>query len=414
MEGMIEVPLDLPEVRLVSSEMGAKRELILKVESTKGQAICRLCGRETRKYHSRGRAVRLRHLPILGYRVFIEIEPKRYQCESCPDKPTTTEECSWYQSKSPHTRAFDESLMLALIGSTIFDVAKKSDVGEEAVEGALRRLVDEKVDWSEFKNIETLGIDEIALRKGHEDFITIISTILEDEQVIVLGVLEGRKKETLIEFFKEIPPKVRGTLKTVCIDMNRGFYAAAKNLFPAADIVVDRFHVAKAYRKGADSLRKKEMKRLRGELSKEDYKALKGVHWAFRRSQKNLNEAGKALLEQLFAYSPLLRLAYELREELTGIFERKFFRHQGKMALAAWKKKVEASPLECFNAFLVTLDNWLDEICNYFIGRQSSGFVEGLNNKLKVLKRRCYGIFNLSSFFRRITLDLEGYALFST
>jgi transposase len=58
------------------------------------------------------------------------------------------------------------------------------------------------------------------------------------------------------------------------------------------------------------------------------------------------------------------------------------------------------------------LENWMDEITNYFVGRQTSGFVEGFNNKLKVLKRRCYGITNLTYLFRRLYLDLEGYRLF--
>ena len=71
------------------------------------------------------------------------------------------------------------------------------------------------------------------------------------------------------------------------------------------------------------------------------------------------------------------------------------------------------SGLTCFDAFLKLLDSWLDLIANYFINRQSSGFVEGLNNKLKVLKRRCYGLRNVVRLFQRLTLDLEGYRRFS-
>ena len=74
---------------------------------------------------------------------------------------------------------------------------------------------------------------------------------------------------------------------------------------------------------------------------------------------------------------------------------------------------VEASGLTCFDPFLKLLDTWLDPIANYFRQRQTSGFVEGLNNKLKVLKRRCFGIYNLRHLFQRITLDLEGYRRFS-
>jgi transposase len=75
-------------------------------------------------------------------------------------------------------------------------------------------------------------------------------------------------------------------------------------------------------------------------------------------------------------------------------------------------KSVSKRGLTCFDSFLTTLENWMDEITNYFVGRQTSGFVEGFNNKVKVLKRRCYGITNLTHLFRRLYLDLEGYRLF--
>ena len=71
------------------------------------------------------------------------------------------------------------------------------------------------------------------------------------------------------------------------------------------------------------------------------------------------------------------------------------------------------SGLHCLDDFLNTLTRWWEEITNYFVNRDSSGFVEGLNNKLKVLKRRCYGIFNLNHLFQRISLDLDGYRLFA-
>ena len=75
---------------------------------------------------------------------------------------------------------------------------------------------------------------------------------------------------------------------------------------------------------------------------------------------------------------------------------------------------LDASPLQCFESFLGTLETWLDEIANYFLDRHTSGFVEGFNNKLKVIKRRCYGILNVTHFFQRIQLDLTGYALFAS
>ena len=78
-----------------------------------------------------------------------------------------------------------------------------------------------------------------------------------------------------------------------------------------------------------------------------------------------------------------------------------------------WIEKVEKSNLVGFNSFIKTLKKYKNIILNYFNKRQTSGFVEGLNNKIKVIKRRCYGIFKAESLFRRITLDLDGYNLFT-
>ena len=78
-----------------------------------------------------------------------------------------------------------------------------------------------------------------------------------------------------------------------------------------------------------------------------------------------------------------------------------------------WADKVRRSGLTCFDTFLTTLRNWLDEIVNYFANRLSSGFVEGLNNKVKTIKRRCYGILRVTTLFQRLYLDLEGYRRFA-
>jgi transposase len=78
-----------------------------------------------------------------------------------------------------------------------------------------------------------------------------------------------------------------------------------------------------------------------------------------------------------------------------------------------WLDKAIKSGLTCFNNFLSTLATRMREIVNYFISRQTSGFVKGMNNKIKVIKRRCYGILNVKHLFQRIHLDLNGYLLFT-
>ena len=181
-----------------------------------------------------------------------------------------------------------------------------------------------------------------------------------------------------------------------------------------AQVVADRYHVAKLYRECADRLRKQELRRLKQELPKEEYATLKGAMWAFRKNPADLEVDEQDLLKRVFAYSPDLERAYTYREQLTALFEQELSKEEAKQEIKKWRRRVKASGLKCYESFFTTLDTWLEEITNYFLQRHNSGFVEGLNNKIKVLKRRCYGIFNLSHLFQRIFLDLEGYRLFAS
>jgi transposase len=407
----IEIPLDLPEIRILKTEMG-QREIVITVESTREWAICSRCGKEIREFHSYGRQLRLRHLPILGRPVFIEIRPKRFRCPTCDNHPTTTQKLDWYSERSLHTVAYDQWLLLQLIGSTISDVARKEETTYDAVLGALERQIVGEVDWKQIKQLEILGLDEVALKKGHRDFVVLITTRQTDDHLKLLGVLPDRKLETVEKFLLTIPEDLRATVREVCIDMYEGYASAVKKALPQARIVADRFHVAKKYRDCADQLRIEAQRDLKAGLNKEEYEALKGTMWLFRRDPKELDKEERERLALLFDCAPDLKQAYDLREKLTTIFETDHSKESGAAAIKRWMKSVGESGLRCYDSFLTTLENWMDEITNYFVNRQTSGFVEGFNNKVKVLKRRCYGITNLTHLFQRLYLDLEGYRLF--
>ncbi len=177
--------------------------------------------------------------------------------------------------------------------------------------------------------------------------------------------------------------------------------------------MIDRFHVARHYREGVDALRKREVRRLLKELSKEAHDDLKRTLWPFRKRSADLEAAERERLDALLGHSPALRQAYTLREELTTIFDTARSKADGLRRLHFWRRRVEKSGLRCFERFLKLLNTWQDQIANYLISHQTSSFVEGLNNKLKVLKRRCYGLRNVTRLFQRLTLDLEGYRRFS-
>ncbi|MEO0518971.1 MAG: ISL3 family transposase [Cyanobacteria bacterium P01_A01_bin.116] len=411
MDNSIEIPLDLPDVRVQAVDKTTQGDWLIRLESTLKGTKCHQCGRHTDQFHGFDSALRLRHLPLFEVPVFIELRPKRYRCKFCEGKPTTTQKLDWHEPRSPNTKPYERWLLRLMINSTVVDVAKKLNIKAGIVIGVLDRWLAKQVNWDGFERLETIGIDEIALKRGHRDYVVLVTTPLATG-VEVLAVLADRQKQTVSDFFATIPTRIKTTIERVCSDMYKGFIGAAQEQLPWAKIVIDRFHVAKAYRDCADTVRKQEVRRLKKTLSQADYAPIKGAMWPFRKLPEDLNEKERAVLERLFEHSPKLQQAYTFREELTQIFAKAYTKPGAKCAIRAWCKRVRKSEITAFDSFLVTVEARLDIITNYFIERLTSGFVEGFNNKVKILKRRCYGIFNLDQLFQRLTLDTKGFLLF--
>ncbi len=409
----IEQLLNLPEIHVLNVEIG-EREIRCDLESTRGYAICRRCGGKATKFFEHGETLKLRHLPICERKVTLYLQTKRYRCLSCEDHPTTTERGDWYDSQANCTKAFADFLLRQLVNSTLQDVADKHQVTYGCVRGLLTRYVRGEVDWRQFKHLRQIGLDEISLLKGHKDFVTLVSTRDEQGEPAILAVLDGRKKETVVAFLKSIPEALRATIDEVCTDLYDGFINAAQEVLPQARVVGDRFHVAKLYRAALDDLRKSEMKELRRLLSKQEYAGLKGVLWALRRKSEDLTPEEQQVLDLLFECSPTLRKAYALREKLTRIFDTKQTKEAAEARLLEWIEEVKRCGLSCFDKFINTLKERMEIITNYFVHRSNSGWIEGLNNKIKVIKRRCYGLTSAISLFRRIWLDLNGHEAFAS
>jgi len=405
--------LNLPGITIVRVAIDEQGDCLIKAESTEEGTPCRVCGRAIHTPYGHGRELKIRHVPIFARKTYIVIRPPRYQCLDCEGKPTTTQQCSWHAPRSSQTKAYDAYILLSLVNSTVKDVSRKEDVGYEAVMGTIERYISTEVHWKEIKRLFVIGIDEIALKKGHKDFVTIV-TMRVGRNTRILAVRKDRKKDTVKKFLLSIPKKLRKTITAVCSDMYDGFINAAKEVLgKKVKIIIDRFHVAKLYRKSLDTLRKSEMKRLKNILSKGKYTKLKHVMWILRKDNNSLTDEEVETLQFLFIHSPLLELAYKLSKELTDIFNENLQKSRARRKIHSWINRVKKSKLGCFKTFLSTLDARMEEILNYFIHRQTSGFVEGLNNKIKVIKRRCYGILHPDHLFQRIQIDLSGYALFS-
>ena len=196
----ISFPLDIPQVDVLGTEQKQDGKFIITVESRIETTKCGVCQQEIACNYGHGQAIELRHLPILGQETYIAIRPRRGQCPTCVNKPTTTQTLEWYKQRSPHTKAYDRHLMKLLIGSTVADVSLKENLGYDAVLGALERQVASDINWREVQHLGTIGIDEVAHKKGHKTYRAVITARQDDGTVIILAVLDNRKKRQSASF----------------------------------------------------------------------------------------------------------------------------------------------------------------------------------------------------------------------
>jgi transposase len=195
----IMISLDIPDVRIVQTQLTAQGEYVITVESTLTSALCHRCGRMIRKSYGTDDWVTVQHLPILGRPVYLRYRPKRYRCDTCEGRPTTTQQLPWHTPNSPQTNAFDTHLLLQLVNATIEDVRLKERLPYDVVLGVIERRIDQQVDWTRYTALSVLGLDEIALKKGHRDFVVIVTAQLPDVHLVILGVLPDRDKAVVKE-----------------------------------------------------------------------------------------------------------------------------------------------------------------------------------------------------------------------
>ena len=248
------------------------------------------------------------------------------------------------------------------------------------------------------QTIRVLNIDEIAFEKGHGNFVLVLSA---PEEGYVLEVLSDRERKTLEKWLSGLTAEMKQAIQVVNLDMWEPYTLAVKVKLPHVCIVVDRFHVMKNLNHCL-TVARREIQRNASNTVKEQ---LKGSRWVLVKNQKDLNEKQRAKLEILYQASPELKICHQLKEQFRTIFETITDREKARAALLHWIQQVEKLGVTAIQPFLVTLRNWFEHILNYFIERWTNAFAEGVNNKIKLIKRRAFGFTNFDHFRLRILVE---------
>jgi len=412
------IDLNLDSIKVKSVTIDSNGDYHIYVSCTANSTLCNKCGNKTTKSHGQCDESIIEHLPIFDHRVFIHVKWPRFKCEKCDNNNSTTSfKPKWVNKTGNKTREYENYCLKFLINSTVKDVSEKLKTTEEIIEGIINRNVKTSINWAEV-NPTIIGIDEIALRKGHSHYVTIVSDLSDNKKVKILGVIDGNSKDDILPFLQSIPKKILLSLEGITIDMGASYFSALKELIKDVDrfnhiVTIDRFHVAKLLGDKVDKERKKVVKQLKLEFENDDDKleSIKGTMWPFRHHRDDLGKEGNEKLDKLFELAPSLKDCYNLREELYEIFELEgISKEDAKEKIDEWCKKAdlfETKGYNPFTSFTKTYRNFEENILNYFTDRISSGPVEGLNNKIKVIKRRGFGFRNIANFAKRLFLDIN-------
>lgn len=231
---------------------------------------------------------------------------------------------------------------------------------------------------------QSLYLDEIAFRKGHSDFETVIAT-----EHRVLTLLRGKASETIQAFLNTLPGI--GNIRQVSMDMCAPFAHAVRQVIPKAAIVVDRFHIIQKLNDAMDGLRK----RTHRQLDERERKRFAHIHFLLGRQYESLNRDEKRLVRDYLRLNPLLQTVYHKGQEFRRIL---FYPWQSpKQAYDALWQWCETSR-KYLHAFVKTIERWWNPVLNACLLPLNNGRIEGINNKIKLVKRQGFGYNNRQTF----------------
>ena len=399
--------LNIEGIKVISQRQHEGIGIILQLEQIGKESSCPRCGTKSHRLHQNHRYL-VKDLPWGENFVFLEINRRQFKCEKC-GKPFS-EELEFVRKRRSYTKRLAREIIREVLENDIHSVAKKGVVTTEEIERMLKDAAKEylKAKPSELKR---LGIDEIAVIKGKGNYCAVL---IDLEKSKLIGMLAGRKQEEIKKVLLGWGKEVLEQIEEVSIDLWKGYKNVVIDLMPNAQVVADRFHVMAQINKELDAERKRERRQVEDLMKKagssaekvEQERVLEGLKkskYVLLKNESDLSEKQKTKLVQVKNVSPTLKLMHELKEKLRKIFEQTNNWLVGLFKLGRWLSGAKKYFPDSQN----TIIRWLDEIIAYFDYKTTSGVVEGINNKLKLIKRSAYGFRNFENFRVRCLLNWQ-------
>lgn len=348
-----------------------------------GRAICSGC-EEQRPGYDRLPVRQFEYVPLWGMGVYFLYALRRVNCPQCG---VTVEAVPWCYGKHRQTRTYQWFLAHWARRLSWQETARVFHTSWQSVFKAVKMAVIWGLVQDKWKKVRTLGVDEIAWRKGHS-YLTMVYQ-LDEGRKRLLWVGGDREEATLRRFFNGLGEKASRKVEFICSDMWKAYLNVIAERASQAVHVLDRFHIMRLLNKAIDEVRRGEVKR----LARDGYEpVLKHSRRCLLKRKENRTKGQTVKLKELLQYNLQSVKAHLQREDFQQFWEYRHPTWAGKF-LDEWCRRVMRTNLEPMKKVARTLRTHRALILNWFVaeGRLSAGTVEGFNNKAKLTLRKAYG-----------------------
>jgi len=338
-------------------------------------------------------------LPIFDIPVKLLVHRRRMLCPKCGPK---LERLDWLERHQRCTVRFAQSVARLCKVASLKHVAEHYGIGWDRTKRIDKSYLNRELGPIDLSNVTILAMDEFAIQKGHRYATVIVDPTCKR----VLWIGRGRGRADIRPFFEKLGVEGCKRIKAVAMDMNAGYENEVKAQCPNAKVVFDLYHVvAKFNREVTDRVRVDEANRLRED--KPARKVVKSARWLLLRNRKNLNPDQKIKLSELLAANRRLLTVYVLRDDLKHLWD---FRYEGaaRRFWKQWYSRAIRSRIEPLKKFARKLKGYIEDIFTHCHYQLHTGLLEGINNKIKVIKRMAYGYRDDEYFFLKIRQAFPG------
>jgi transposase len=356
--------------------------IILNVQSKERQKVCPKCG----KRHLVKNGYRYRDfigLPIGGKKVIIRMKVQRYKCKNEGCDYDQQEDITFATGSRSYTHRFAKYVVDLLKVMTIKDAANMLGVSWDTLKEIHSTYLERHYSPPSLEGVENIGIDEFAVKKGH-----VYKTIVVDlDRGRIIYVGEGKGADALDKFWKKVAKK-GVVIKTVATDLSSAFTSSVLQNAPGAVHVFDHFHVVKLMNDKLDDIRRSQYA-MEKDINKRQI--IKGTKYLILQNGKDIfDEYHKSRLDNVLAMNAPLNKAYYLKESLREIWTQ-INKEKAEEVLLDWVQQAQDSGIKQLKTMANTIMAYKTGILAWYDNHFSTAKVEGINNKIKVMKRTAYG-----------------------